>query len=320
MGNLAFISSKKNLSLEEVCDELDEINQRRFGGFFGVFMPDPSQIEVGYHEGDEFKRLWGWSLQSNRKLGGKSPRPNYQWVEWVWTMFQAELGAKWGGRLSCEGVDGTWSPHESLDKTKDLATWIENYVSNIARDDDHAQKILQPILDQTDSTMPQELYRYAFIDPAEEMEQYVKDTFASFGAQFSFDPDQDLSKYRKGNVLTMGQLRAKKDGDLVWLYIYYKESVRANSAFRIKKHDGCWTFDDGSSFGADFDDDGRPDDIHAQNEWVTIHEAIPDKHGPERAKIQAQMQSLIQRSEDMEPGELSNELAKIQRKLARLGS
>jgi len=107
----------------------------------------------------------------------------------------------------------------------------------------------------------------------EDLEKAVKKMAADIGIEISFDADADLSKFRRGERLTMGQLRALPDGAIVWLYIYYKESVRADSAFRIERRDDCWVLDDGSSFGADLDDEG-PDDAPAGDEWSEVYEAV----------------------------------------------
>lgn len=319
MGNISFVSSKRNLDPEQVADDLDEINERRFGGFFNIFGGD-GELDVGYFAGDVHQTLWYWSLQSRRKIGGKHPRPALSWVCWAWSVFQAELGVKWGGRLSDEGVEGTWSPAESLENYADLPTYLESFYGHMEEDDPRFKALLQMEIKSIEDTMPEGLYRYAFPDPVEEMKDYVRDTMASLGVEFKFEPDDDLTKYRRGKQLTMGELRALEDGVVVWLYIYYKESVRADSAFKVERRDGCWVFDDGSSFGADFDDSGRDEDL-AQDEWSKVYEAIPDEHGAARSRLIAEMREIM----DPENGaptddtvrrvnQIANELAKIDRK------
>jgi hypothetical protein len=109
---------------------------------------------------------------------------------------------------------------------------------------------------------------------ADEMKKQVVDGFKGMGVDFKFDADHDLDGYRRGEPLSMGALRSMKTGDVVWLYIYYKESVRADGAYRLEVlDDGGWMFDDGSSFGADFYCD-EPDEAPAEDEWTTLYRAV----------------------------------------------
>lgn len=277
MGNLGFVSSKSNLNAERVGADLDEINERRFGGFFNVFVPHDDAWDIGYtDEKGEHQSLWYWHLQSKRKIGGKRPRPNYQWVEWAWAIFQAELGVKWGGRLSDEGVPGTWGPKEELKKYVDLPAYLKSHYSYLPDDHPNLEQIWEYAREQIVETMPEAFYPHAFPTEVGEMRSAIEKTARGLGIKIKFEADDDLGKYRRGKQLTMGELRALDEGTVVWLYIYYKESVRADSAFRLEHRDNGWFFDDGSSLAADFQNKNGADGDPAQNEWTKIYAAIPD--------------------------------------------
>ena len=98
----------------------------------------------------------------------------------------------------------------------------------------------------------------------------------NLGIPLSFDADADLAKFRRGRALTMGELRAMPDGAIVWIYIWHKESCRADSAFRMTRENDCFYFDDGSSWSADMANDGDDEDsAPAENEWITVYAAEP---------------------------------------------
>ena len=319
MGNIAFVSSKRNLDADRVSDDLDEINERRFGGFFNVFVPHDDAWDIGYADDKgEHQSLWYWHLESKRKIGGKHPRPNYLWVLWAWSVFQAELGAKWGGRISDEGVEGTWSPTETLERCTDLPTYMADHYSWMKDDHPHREQVLAEAVDQIERTLPKGLYRHAFPNPVAEMKDYVRETFATFGVDFKFEADDELTKYRRGKQLTMGELRALDDGAVVWLYIYYKESVRADSAYRIEERDGCWVFDDGSSFGADFVDEEGPDEDWATDEYSQVYAAVPDKQGAERAVLLERMRDIVSPRHGALTEETIREMNEVAAAFARL--
>lgn len=48
----------------------------------------------------------------------------------------------------------------------------------------------------------------------------ISKTFANIGVEVSFDSDKDLKSYKRGNPMTMGELRCLKTGDIVWVYIF----------------------------------------------------------------------------------------------------
>lgn len=90
----------------------------------------------------------------------------------------------------------------------------------------------------------------------------IQEGFAQFGAEISFDADTDLEQFKRGEPMTWAELRALPENGVVWLWIYYKESVRADGAYRVTRtKGGDFFFDDGSSFAADLDDKGEDNDV-----------------------------------------------------------
>ena len=102
----------------------------------------------------------------------------------------------------------------------------------------------------------------------------IQEMANKLGVEIEFGSDPELKGYRRGDLMTMGELRALEDDSVVWLYIYYKESVRANHAFHIVREGDCWILSDGSSFGADFEDTGGADSDPAVDEWSKIFKAV----------------------------------------------
>ena len=123
MGNLAFISSKRNLDPRGVTALLERINAEFFDNLWSIdqkVAPEcwrfsyaaaiprigrPQEMKVYDHPFWEF-----WLRPSKRKLSSNHPRPGVQWVYWSWNIIQNECTREWGGRLSDEGVEGTWAP------------------------------------------------------------------------------------------------------------------------------------------------------------------------------------------------------------------
>lgn len=106
------------------------------------------------------------------------------------------------------------------------------------------------------------------------MKKLARDKLAALGIDLRFDADSELAGYRRGAPLTMGDLRRLPDGAVVWVYVFYKRSVRANGAFRVERRGETWMLDDGSSFNASFEDEGGADEDPAADEWTTICAAL----------------------------------------------
>ena len=112
-------------------------------------------------------------------------------------------------------------------------------------------------------------------DSTKELQDAAQDLAKGLGIELSFDADADLAKFRRGRRLTMGELRQLPNGTIVWLYIWHKESCRADSAYRLERTSSgdCWMLDDGSSFAADLEDVGDDSDL-AGDEWSEVYEAV----------------------------------------------
>ena len=140
-------------------------------------------------------------------------------------------------------------------------------------------------------------------DPViEAMKAEITSTFAEFGATVSFESDAALDAYRKGEPLTLRELRALPAGAVVW--VWYKEhgesGPRINQAMRATKsaEDAGWVLEDGSSFVAEFEPvnpigahDAPPeedapcfDDACGEGEMFLYH-AVPRVDRPSRTRV-----------------------------------
>jgi len=99
----------------------------------------------------------------------------------------------------------------------------------------------------------------------EAMKDSIQQLGEKLGIKVAFEPEPDLSKYKRGEIMTAGEARKLKDGDVVWWryrkygdVAYGSGGWRVNSAFRIKwaeQQEGdceCLLLDDGSSFGGEW--------------------------------------------------------------------
>ena len=123
MGNIAYNSFPKNMSDEAFSESLREICRERFG--------DLVKVTESFHNGelcswtvgpDETligEKCWSyeWEVyrESKRKFGGKHPHSD--WGSWLMTVVQNELAHRFNGRISDEGVDGTWKGNPSKYRT-----------------------------------------------------------------------------------------------------------------------------------------------------------------------------------------------------------
>lgn len=128
MGNHSHVSSPRKLDFATVTEQLHEINERRFQGYF--------RIEEGEYWGEDEswcfyveKRehpIFGFHItKTKRKIEGGHPRPGMEWCYWAWTVFQNELGVAWNGRIGDDGVEGTWAPKK--DKYPTLNDYMERH-------------------------------------------------------------------------------------------------------------------------------------------------------------------------------------------------
>lgn len=109
MANHGFIKTKKPLKPSDLKRLLEEINQERFCGKFKI-------SDGGWTEGKSFtveivedspathRHFW---LASPRKIEHRhGPGGDFCW--WVETIFANDMAVKLNGKLSDEGVGGSW--------------------------------------------------------------------------------------------------------------------------------------------------------------------------------------------------------------------
>lgn len=123
MGNIAFNSFPKNMSDEAFSTSLREICQERFGDLVEVretfhngklcsWVVGPKENTVG---DDSWRYEWEVYRESKRKFGGKHPRSD--WGSYLMAVVQNELAFRYNGRISDEGVSGTWKGDPTKYKT-----------------------------------------------------------------------------------------------------------------------------------------------------------------------------------------------------------
>lgn len=132
MGNIAFNSFKRDMSDDDFTRALEEIVRDRFdervevrptmhNGKLCSWVIGPRKELVG---DKHWAYEWEVYRYSKRKFGGKHPHSD--WGRWLMGVLQNELAFRHNGRISDEGVSGTWAG----DPTKYPNTyeeWIEKY-------------------------------------------------------------------------------------------------------------------------------------------------------------------------------------------------
>lgn len=132
MGNIAYISSRKNIPIGHVVDIARRVNDEFFGGYFGVEPIGTDEAGVAFYaeELDRRKKpyeCWALWKYSPRRIGGKSIRTYGRWGTWAEDVFRNEVGHELQGRLSCEGVPGTQEPKPGRYRT--FCAWLESWNS-----------------------------------------------------------------------------------------------------------------------------------------------------------------------------------------------
>lgn len=151
MGNISHVSSKKTLNFDGVTAQILEINERRFGSFFEV-VPFGDGAGWGFFDkGTQEEVLWFfWLSDTKRKISGKHPRPNFEWIYWAWSVFQNELGDAWGGSIGDEGMPKCWKPDRH--KYVNMREWFQ----------DRPPKYSTGLLDRFRQQVPERLRDIAF--------------------------------------------------------------------------------------------------------------------------------------------------------------
>lgn len=122
MGNIAYNSFPKNMSDRAFTIALKEICQDRFGDLVEVretlHNGELCSWVVGPKEGlveESWSYEWEVYRESKRKFGGK--HPHNTWGSYLMSVIQNELSFRHNGRISDEGVDGTWKGDPAKFKT-----------------------------------------------------------------------------------------------------------------------------------------------------------------------------------------------------------
>lgn len=126
MANHGFISSKRKLDKDKVFLDLQEINNRRFGGKLEIKIEDSEwfiHYPTEHHE--DTKGFWLW-LKTSRKL---EHRHAVMWAYYLEIVFAHELATKYNGNLSDEGIGETWKP--DVTKYPNYKAWIDRSLSHI---------------------------------------------------------------------------------------------------------------------------------------------------------------------------------------------
>lgn len=124
MANHGFITSKKNFNKEQVRKDLQEINERRFGGLLTIEDSDwgkNGSWSISYKD-DRLDYPLGFNiwLCSPKKLEHRHSRGYAYYLEIV---FSEEIGAKYNAIISDEGHSDKWKPNPQ--KYSKFMDWMD---------------------------------------------------------------------------------------------------------------------------------------------------------------------------------------------------
>ena len=125
MGNIFSMSCRKKITSEKLVVQLQEINTRRFLSKFII-----KQEENVWYFSFAKQNLFSLILSSEHKIQTKHARQN--WAFWVQSVFMNELALHYKGRLSDEGIEGSWTG--DVKKYPTIQSWYGELVS-IDKDD-----------------------------------------------------------------------------------------------------------------------------------------------------------------------------------------
>lgn len=132
MGNIAFNSFKRDMSDEDFTKALEDIVKDRFDERVVVqpqiYNDEICSWKIGARPDLVGDKWWAYNWEvfrySKRKFGGKHPPST--WAKWVMGVLQNELAFRHNGRISDEGVSGTWAGEpEKYPKTYE--EWVDKY-------------------------------------------------------------------------------------------------------------------------------------------------------------------------------------------------
>ena len=143
MANHGFVTTRKWLNPEQIRQDLEEIIDRRFKGKLQICeegsaedVPFWCQIEPkNMNEPWEYK--FSVQLTTGRKLEFRHP-PN-DWAFWAQVVFQNELGEKYEGMISDEGVEERWRP--IAEKFPTYKSWVHHLHQPMSSDKAHIKAV-----------------------------------------------------------------------------------------------------------------------------------------------------------------------------------
>jgi len=111
MANHGYISSKKHFNKKQVALDLQEINERRFKGLLKIedgYCGSKGAWFISYQDKDkEYSKGFNIWIASARKL---EHRHTHVWIYYTELVFAEEMGAKYDGIMSDEGINDKWKP------------------------------------------------------------------------------------------------------------------------------------------------------------------------------------------------------------------
>lgn len=132
MGNISTNSFKKDMSDSDFTKALVEVCRDRFGDFVRVSHNCVNGEICSWVVGPPEElvtddKLWcfQWEIfrETKRKFGGKHPRSD--WGQWMMYVVQNELAFRHNGRISDEGVQGTWKGDPTKESIASFRAWIQ---------------------------------------------------------------------------------------------------------------------------------------------------------------------------------------------------
>jgi hypothetical protein len=132
MGNIAFITTKKHIRSYNMFSLLQKINESKFDGKLNI-VDDISAWSINYQNNWDSINYY---IRSPRKIGAKHPHNN--WMPYVFSVFQNELGYMTDGKLSDECCNEFWLPEkdkwESYKEYRyEMNSWMEDENSRTLR-------------------------------------------------------------------------------------------------------------------------------------------------------------------------------------------
>lgn len=146
MANHGFVSSKKHFKAKQVAKDLQEINERRFKGLLKIedsHWGENGSWMISYQvEGHSYPFAFNIWIASPRKL---EHRHTHGWAAYVEIVFAEEIGAKYNGDMSDEGVSGKWKPNPN--KYSSYKAWLDLLWAHVKEKNPAVEKLINEELE-----------------------------------------------------------------------------------------------------------------------------------------------------------------------------